>query len=111
MAVSTSPHCTHIVIHSCHFTGRAAARENRRSGGNRRFDRDRDRAHRRDDREKRESVKSDDKDTNEEREKRKRSRSPRREDSTTRRSSSPPRRRPRVVPRYVVQVPKVTLNM
>ncbi|XP_052772614.1 cell division cycle and apoptosis regulator protein 1-like [Mya arenaria] len=89
-----------------------------RSGG-RRFDRresERDRPHRRDDKEKDSkrdgASKSDDKDSSEGGEKRKRSRSPKRETSVaSRRSRSPARRRQRIIPRYVVQVPKTLLTL
>lgn len=91
-------------------TGRRGERN--RSGG-RGFDRDRsrERARRREERQSRrrsEAKEAEDDD----RDKRKRSRSKQKSGSpASRRSRSPLRRRPRIIPRYVVQVPKCQLSM
>ncbi|XP_052262655.1 cell division cycle and apoptosis regulator protein 1-like isoform X2 [Dreissena polymorpha] len=105
-------------------TGRGNLRGDRNRSGGRRFDRgdqSRDRIPRRDnnrDKDKKDSVVLKQEDSKVVQatdvvEKRKRSKSPGKRESsvTSRRSRSPGRRRPRVVPRYVVQVPKILLNM
>lgn len=82
-----------------------------RPRGNRRERFDRDRPRRREEREKRDKEKEKSANGEEIASATKRSRSPKKSASPIRRSHSPVRRRPRIVPRYMVQVPKFSLDM